>query len=524
MRRPDAARSGPGGVAAALAGGRPGAVRPGGYGSGMTERAADDLVVGAGVVGLTTALLLARGGHRVTVVTAEPVGGGSTGRSAGVVSRLHGTTYRRLSGETARRNAAAYRAAQDAGFGLLADLLTARDVPHERRDAYLAALRPDGARRIDDEHLAAQRAGLRLEKAQRAPLPFDHHGALRLPDQIRVDPDLLLAALASAAEEAGVRIVAGARVTDVRVRPAGGSLVETAGETFESRRVVLATGTPILDRGLYAFKTQAFRLMAVAGSGQDPALPIVTAIGPGGSTTLATDSGGRTIAIGQAHPVGTNGPESRRRAALEQTIGGLLPGFEAERSWSGQDYRPFNPIAFVGALPRTGGAVSFATGFDGWGLTHGAAAGIRLADALLGEPQRPWAKTIGRRATRPVSVGIGIAADVRRASVRVAGFRRLAPADLQLLEEGHGVVHRTDAGAIATSRVGGGLRSVHASCSRAGGAVVFNDVERSWDCPVCGSRFDVTGAVLEGGARGPLLPAAWPGTPQDRAPDPVVPR
>ena len=41
--------------------------------------------------------------------------------------------------------------------------------------------------------------------------------------------------------------------------------------------------------------------------------------------------------------------------------------------------------------------------------------------------------------------------------------------------------------------------------------VVWNDLESSWDCPVCGSRFDVDGSVLEGGARGPLRVVAPPG-------------
>lgn len=466
----------------------------------------DDLVVGAGITGLTAALLLARGGRRVGVITAEPVGGGSTGRSAGVVSQLHGTAYRRLAGETARKNAAAYRAMNADGFALLAQLLQDGGVPHERRDATLVALRPDGARRIDDEHLAAHRAGLRLEKAQRLDLPFRHHGALRLPDQILVDPGRLLTALAVAATQAGAVIHERERVIDARVRRSGAVLETDAGER-SAAHVVLATGTPVLDRGLYAFKTQAFRVMALAGTGQDGGLPIVTALGRGGSTTLATDAGGRTTALGAAHPVGTGGPESRYARALERQVTGLLPAFEPVSAWSGQDYRPFNPIAFVGALPRGRGAVQFATGYDGWGLTQGAAAGIRLAEALLGRHQRPWATTISRRATRPPSLVIGARADLRAAAGRVGALRRLAPADRALLADGAGVVHGTDDGPVATSLIDGVVASVSASCSRGGGTVAWNDVELSWDCPVCGSRFSPDGAVLEGGARGPLRPA-----------------
>ena len=471
----------------------------------------DDVVVGAGVVGLTTAMLLARGGHKVVVVTAEPVGGGSSGRSLGIVSQLHGTAYRRLSGETARRNAAAYRAMNAEGFALLADLLDATRTDHERRDAVLVASRPEGARRIDDEHIAAHRAGLRLEKLQRAPLPFEHHGALRLPDQIHVDPTRLLTALAIAARDAGVTIVERERVVDVRVRPRGTTVVETGAGEYAGRHVVLATGTPILDRGLYALKTAAYRMVVVTGDTPDAGLPLLTVLGPSGSTTLANSPDGRLAAVGQAHAVGTGGLESHRAERLTAGVQRLLPGFVRADAWSGQDYRPFNPIAFVGALPRGGGVVSFATGFDGWGLTNGAAAGIRLSRDLLGLPRPDWATTIGRRVTRPRSQRVGLAADLRVASARVSGQRRLAPADLRLLREGQGVVHRTDDGPVATSRTGDVVRSVSASCTRAGGVVVWNDLEWSWDCPVCGSRFDVEGSVLEGGARGPLRPVPGPG-------------
>ena len=481
----------------------------------MPSDVVDDVVVGAGVVGLTTALLLARGGHRVVVVTADPVGGGSSGRSLGVVSELHGSAYRRLQGETARKNAAAYRAMNADGFALLAGLLEASGTAHERRDAYLAASLPDGAARIDEEHLAAHRAGLKLDKLQRADaLPFEHHGALRLRDQIRVEPARLLSALAIAATEAGVRIVERERVVDVRVRPRGTSVVETGSGEYAGRHVVLATGTPILDRGLYALKTAAFRMIAVGGTTSADGIPIVTALDADGSTTVAAGPDGHVVAVGQARRTGTGGSELRRADLVEAVLRRVVPDLVRTDAWSGQDYRPFNPIAFVGRLPRTGGAVSFASGFDGWGLTQGAAAGIRISNDLLSQPQPRWATTISRRVTRPTSQGIGLVGDVRAATERVAGFRRLAPADLPLLREGQGVVHRTDDGPVATSLTGGVLRSVSATCTRAGGVVRWNDLETSWDCPVCGSRFDVGGSVLEGGARGSLPVVPTPGAPE----------
>ncbi|MDQ1512255.1 MAG: hypothetical protein QOC59_97, partial [Microbacteriaceae bacterium] len=394
------------------------------------------IVVGAGIVGLTTALLLAEAGRRVVVVTAEPVGGGSTGRSAGIVSRLHGAAYRRIQGETAPKVATAHRAANEAGFSWLEGFLRQRDVPSERRDALLVALRPAETRRIDDEHLAALRAGLPVQKLRRPELPFPTAGALRLPDQILVEPRALLAELAIAARELGVVLAENERVLDVHLPVLGDPRVLTDRAEWRAPQVVLATGTPLLERGLYLLKTQPLRILALRGSGADPALPLITAVGPTGSTTIATDRTGTATVLGAAHPVGVGGPESRYAATLERFAEEHLPGFSRIEAWSGQDYRPFNPVAFAGVLPGSGGRVRFATGFDGWGLTHGAAAAIRIAAELLHRPRPDWATTIGRRWTRPTSLAIGFSADARAAARRVSGVPRLAPADRSLLTEG----------------------------------------------------------------------------------------
>jgi Rieske Fe-S protein len=53
---------------------------------------------------------------------------------------------------------------------------------------------------------------------------------------------------------------------------------------------------------------------------------------------------------------------------------------------------------------------------------------------------------------------------------------------------------------VATSRVDGEVRRTSAVCTHLGGLVRWNDAERSWDCPLHGSRFGPDGAVLEGPA------------------------
>src|SRR5215218_10682624 len=63
------------------------------------DHRADVVVIGAGMVGVTTALLLRRQGARVTVLEAGRVCGGVTGHTTAKLSSLHGLSYATIAGK-----------------------------------------------------------------------------------------------------------------------------------------------------------------------------------------------------------------------------------------------------------------------------------------------------------------------------------------------------------------------------------------------------------------------------------------
>ena len=190
------------------------------------------------------------------------------------------------------------------------------------------------------------------------------------------------------------------------------------------------------------------------------------------------------------------------RAAQISGINGSVspyPGAVETHAWSAQDYSTHDGIPFVGAMPRSGGHVYVATGYGKWGMTNGVAAGLSITQQIHGQVPS-WQRPMSRRITRPsgaltigrlnAQVGMHLVSDLLAAELR--GVREP--------EEGEGVVGRRGVLPVGVSKVDGRRCGVVALCTHLGGTLRWNDAEKSWDCPLHGSRFSPDGEVLEGPA------------------------
>lgn len=486
----------------------------------------DTIVVGAGLTGLATALMLARTGMRVLVLEARTVGAVTTGNTTGKVSLLQGTALSSIRRHASESVLCAYVDGNTAGQGWLLDFLEEQRVPFEVRDAVTYATTLDGLDKLDAELAAARIAGLDVAQERTAELPFEVEGALTLAGQAQVHPLRVLAALAGELRALGGRIVEGERVTDVSAsKPA---VVTSSSGTSRADQVVIATGTPILDRGFYFAKVEPTRsyVTAFRVPGGIPRGMYLSADSPTRSLRTATAADGSELLLvgGNGHPVGRADSPAEQLADLTSWAESTFPGAERTHWWAAQDYRSANRVPFVGWLPRGRGRVYLATGYDKWGMTNAIASALSLTADLTGETLE-WARVLHHRVTRPVDIASGLAMN---AGVGKAAISEWASAQTakelgdEPVPEGTGTVGRRGRTPVGVSTVDGVTCALTAVCSHLGGVVRWNDAELSWDCPLHGSRFAPDGTVLEGPATQPLAPApavrAEESTPDGAAP------
>lgn len=466
----------------------------------------DDLVVGAGLTGLTTGLLLARAGRRVAVVEARHIGAVTTGNTTAKLSLLQGTKLSTILQRQSHEVAQAYVDANLEGQQWLVRFCSDHGVAVQPRDAitYAAEIHQVDAARA--EHEAARSLGLDARWHDQLDVPFPNHGGTVLADQTQFDPLDILIALARELREHGGTIHEGHRV--VGASKSGRPTVRLDdGTELTADEVILATGTPILDRGLYFAKLEPLRSYALAFDFATTPLPMCLSAGqPSRSIRDVPREGGTTKLMigGNGHTVGRTDSEARHVDELREWTARYFPGAVETHVWSAQDYQSHDGIPYVGHLPRGGGRFHVATGFDKWGMTNAVAAARNLSAKLLGEPVS-WSKPMSRRITRPAgaakiaTINLNVGAELAKGIVAAELHPMPEPP-----AEGHGEVGRDGILPTGVSTVDGRTCAVRAMCTHLGGILSWNDQEKTWDCPLHGSRFTPDGEVLEGPATKPL--------------------
>lgn len=474
----------------------------------------DVCIVGAGIAGLTTAYFLAGEGKSVVVLDEGPIASGQTGRTSAhlasaiddrfvEIERQHGREKTRLAYQSHR-----------------AAILTIERIVREekidcefkRLDAFLSPVASDRPDLLSRELAAARRAGFAdAELLSRGGL--DRGPCIRFPNQARFQPLRYMAALAEALKRGGVRIYTGRRVTDVqgadpKKKKPGIVQIEGLRSRLTAEHIVVATNTPspINDWfGIYT-KQASYRSYVVAMSvprGKIPDALYWDTGDPYHYVRLEPGDGNAredlVIVGGEDHKTGQMPEGDAPFLRLETWAREKFPSVgETRFRWSGQVQEPADGLAFIGRALTKGEEVFVVTGDSGMGLTHGTMAGLLITDQIVGRPN-PW-ESLYDPSRKMLNAEF-----VRENLNIVSQYKDLiTPGEFSSIEEiprGHGAVMREGVKKLAVYRDPAGKIFRHSAlCTHLQCVVRWNPVEKSWDCPCHGSRFDPYGKVLMGPA------------------------
>ena len=474
------------------------------------EARCDVAVIGAGLTGITTALMLAESGADVIAVDANTVGSGTSGHTTAKITVQHALKYHTLAGG----KAAAYAAANQAGLDQIAAFVDTYGISCDfcRSAAFVYAQNSEDVAQLNREMRAYETAGIQGRLVTKTPLPFAVRGALMVEDQAQFHPLKYLYALTEALVRCGGTVY---EHTTVRGVDSGSPcVVHTSGGDIEADRVVYATGYPISDlHGLFFMKLHQQRSYIICTdvkSENVTGMHITAGLPVNSVRTHTTPDGSKQLLLGgYGHRTGEEADNITGYGQLEEF---LLDSFQKagkrpSYGWSAQDCMTLDGLPYVGAIDGDRRLYA-ATGYEKWGMTNSMAAAMMMTDSIIGSSMID--KDI-RDVFSPVR--FTPAASAKEFFVQTGHAIKAFTVDNIIIPEGtyddiapgEGAVLRIDGKAQAVYKdEDGTVHTYKAHCTHLGCPLEYNAAERSFDCSCHGSRFGMGGTVLEGPARRPL--------------------
>ncbi|MBC7448931.1 MAG: FAD-dependent oxidoreductase [Hymenobacteraceae bacterium] len=483
-----------------------------------TDASADVVIVGAGIAGLTTAYELAVAGRRVIVLDDGPIVSGESGRTtAHLANALDDGFYHleQLFGEDGARLAAE---AHGAAIRRIEEISKTEGIACDfrRLSGYLFVGEGCDENELYKDLEAATRAGLpgvrlQAESGQKGVawggpcLVFQQQGQFHIIKYLN--------GLARAIEARGGHVHGHSHVAEVQggeaafVRLSNGAIVRAG-------HVVVATNVPFNDLVVMHTKQAPYRTYVVAhrvpagsiaaGLYWDTADPYYYVRLQG--TDPAGEFAGDDLLIvgGLDHKTGQPDHDTERKfdELTTWTIAHFADVGPRAYAWSGQVLEPNDALGYAGRNPLDADNVFIITGDSGHGMTHGTLGAMLITD-LIQEKENLWADLFdpGRVTLKPAAPK-----EFARENANVAAeyIELLTGGDVASSDEikpGTGAVLRRGTSKVAAYRdEAGAVHECSAICPHLGCVVAWNNVEKSWDCPCHGSRFDALGALLAGPA------------------------
>jgi glycine/D-amino acid oxidase-like deaminating enzyme/nitrite reductase/ring-hydroxylating ferredoxin subunit len=475
------------------------------------DTTADAVVIGGGITGLTTALLLLRQGLNVVLLESDRIAASTTGHTTAKLSSLHGLTYASIAEVHGDDTARLYGLANEAAIETVVRLARDNDIECniERMPAFTYAETEEMAGAIESEVATARRLGLPASLVNETDLPFPVKAAIRMDNQAMFHPRKYCIGLARAFTGAGGRLFE--RTPVLGIEPGPPHKVVAASGTVAARHVVQATQLPFYDPfGYFTVNVphQSYGL-AVLFDQPAPQGMYLSAEAPTHSIRPFRDGNWTYLILsGEGHKVAREPDTAQRYAALTEWAHRTFGTGEPSYAWSAHDYIPRDGLPYIGRLAPDTEGLWVATGFKKWGLTNGTVAALILSDLIAGR-ENPWTPAFDSLRLKPKS-------SAGKMLQRQADLAEQAqgppitgewPAEADELPAAGGRVIKSGGRKLAVYRdESGNFKTFSAVCTHMGCDVAFNTAERTWDCPCHGSRFDVNGRVIHGPAVHRLKP------------------
>ena len=462
----------------------------------------DVIIVGAGITGITCALMLQKKGINCMLIEANNMGFGTTGGTTAHLNNFFDTPYYQVIRNFGLESAKLLLHGANEVHNIIKDNINIYQIycDYSPRPGYLFSLdeaQDEELEQIIDGH---HQVGLDTFEVDNNPFKIPSVRVVEIPNQAQFHPLKYIRILLKEFISLGGVFIENCRVTSVD-KVEDNIVATTTKGNIISKHLVYATHIPP-GRNIMHFRNAPYRSYVMAlklRSGNYPEALGYDMFEPYHYyRTHNIDGQDYLIAGGEDHKTGDIDNTSESFERLESY---LRMHFDIESiayRWSSQFYEPADGLPYIGHLPGSPDNVYCATGYSGNGMIFGTLAAKTLSD-IISTGSSDYQDLFSSSRVKPMAGFNNIikeAGSVIKHMVvdKLSVDKIIALAELEN-DQGKVVKYEGDTLAVYKDATGKSY-ILESDCTHLYCTVKWNQEEKSWDCPCHGSRFNINGEVL----------------------------
>ncbi|KAL4810823.1 DAO-domain-containing protein [Aspergillus unguis] len=480
-------------------------------------------IIGSGIAGVQTAYELVTRGHTVTMLEARHVLSGETGRTSGHLSTALDDGYIKIKEKHGLNGAKAAADSHSWAIRRAEQIVWELGIECEMRSVpgYKLSKYPKGSKEhekemeeIKEEVRTAREAGLDVSFQEGLAVEgwngrMNQTNGAVFSKQATFHPTKYISGLLQwLNQQPTFECYTDTRVLEIEDTHGHRKISTDRGYTVISSDVVEATCIPLQKLSVIAemgfYRTYCIAVRVPRGSVEDCLLYDTEDPYKYLRVTACDERDDYLVVGGCDHKVGQEDTHGRFDELEDWVRERFTTAGKVDYRWSGQIVEPVDCMAFIGK--NQGKLHTYViTGDSGNGLTHGILAGKLISDEIE-EVENPWAGLYNPKRAGSVTKSLG---GMLKHDLQInTQYKRWVESDVKDIEDigpgGGGVMHHGTKPVAVYRDEKGEVHKMSAVCPHMKGVVCWNDTEKSWDCPVHGSRFSCEGMTVEGPAKGGL--------------------
>ncbi|HSI38616.1 MAG TPA: FAD-dependent oxidoreductase [Methylotenera sp.] len=475
----------------------------------------DVVVIGGGLAGLSVAYCLSQSGKKVVLVEDGFIGSGETGRTTAHLVTALDDRYSHFEKTVGIGKTKLIAESHIMAINFVEQTIKKEHIEcgFERVNGYLFRHPSDKKDALQQELMAALKAGVEVKEVDEAPGLLRAEKALCFLNQAQFQPLKYLHGLCKAIEKNGGKIFTGTHALQINHK----GITTTEGFTVNAKHVVVATNSPVNNLVAMFDKQFAYRTYVIGALVKKDSLPQALWWDTGDFKTNPkvppyhyvrlhpyNQQYDLLISGGEDHPTAdtskTQVPEEKRYKLIENWTRKHFTIEEVVYRWSGQVLEPVDGIALIGRNPHDHENVYIVTGDSGNGMTHCPFAGLLISDLINGTENK-WEQLYSplrfamKKSTPVTKLPTNHLVNVLKEWFYTNTMK------LSSIQNGEAEIVKLNGKKCGAYRdESGKLYLVLAECPHLKCTVLWNNDEKSWDCPCHGSRFTFEGKVINGPA------------------------